>query len=224
MKTFEKTKERQEYLFSEMASLLGALASPVRLKIIHFLFQAPHSVEQLSLKIGQSVANTSMHLKKMQRENILKTEVLGQKRVYSLAQLEMREFWEQIQTFAKIHNSTNVIFSPVIYHEELAWPRDFVETIKMIQSKKLVLLDVRPADEVDESDPIYKEYVIHIPAENLKKETHLIPTKKPVLVICRGRLCVMSNESTFLLRKLGFEVYKFDHSWYQISKIISKGK
>ena len=224
MKTFEKAKDRQEYLFTEMASLLGVLASPVRLKIIHFLFQAPHSVEPLSIKIGQSVANTSMHLKKMQRENILKTVVLGQKRVYSLAQEEMREFWEQIQHFAEIHNSSNIISSPDIYHEELAWPRDFVETIKMIQSKKLVLLDVRPSDEIDESDPFYNEFVTHIPAENLKKETHLIPTKKPILVICRGRLCVMSNESTFLLRKKGFEVYKFDYSWYQISKMIGKSK
>ena len=77
-KTIEKAKDRQEYLFSEMSALLNGLASPVRLKIIHFLTQAPHSVEQLAQKLGQSIANTSMHLKKMQRENILKTENLGQ--------------------------------------------------------------------------------------------------------------------------------------------------
>ena len=90
-KTIEKAKERQDYLFNEMASLMDALASPVRLKIIHFLTQAPHSVEQLSLKLGQTVANTSMHLKKMQREGILKIETMAQKRIYSLAQGEMRD-------------------------------------------------------------------------------------------------------------------------------------
>ena len=110
-KTIEKAKQRQDYLFEEMSSLLEALASPVRLKIIHFLSQAPHSVEQLSLKLGQSMANTSMHLNKMQRENILKTETLGQKRIYSLAQVEMKELWEQIQNFALVHNPTNVIDS-----------------------------------------------------------------------------------------------------------------
>ncbi len=162
-KTIEKAKEKQEYLFKEMSSLLEALASPVRLKIIHFLSQAPHSVEQLSIKLGQSVANTSMHLKKMQRENILKTETLKQKRIYSLAQIEMKDFWEQIQNFAIIHNVANVLSSKEIYNEELKWHRDLGETIKMIKSRKITLLDVRPDDEVDELDSTYKKFVIHIP-------------------------------------------------------------
>jgi DNA-binding transcriptional ArsR family regulator len=221
-KTIEKAKERQDYLFKEMSSLLEALASPVRIKIIHFLSQAPHSVEQLSLKLGQSVANTSMHLKKMQRENILKTESIGQKRIYSLAQVEMKEFWEQIQNFAFIHNAANVISSTEIYHEELKWPKDLEETIKMIKARKLTLVDVRPTDEIDEVDSTYKKYVLHIPFENLKKLKETLPTSRPILIICRGRLCVMSNESTFQLRKLGFDAYKFDLSWYQLSKKLTE--
>lgn len=217
-KTIEMAKERQEYLFKEMSSLLEALASPVRLKIIHFLCQAPHSVEQLSVKLGQSIANTSMHLKKMQRENILRTETLGQKRIYSLAQVEMKEFWEQIQNFALIHDATNVISSSDIYNEELSWSKDQEETIRMIKARKLTLLDVRPDDEINEVDSTYKKYVLHIPFENLKRLKDTLPTSRPILVICRGRLCVVSNESTFQLRKLGFHAYKFEHSWYQISK------
>ena len=217
-KTIEMAKERQEYLFKEMSSLLEALASPVRLKIIHFLSQAPHSVEQLSLKLGQSIANTSMHLKKMQRENILRTETLGQKRIYSLTQVEMKEFWEQIQSFALIHDATNVISSSDIYNEELSWSKDQEETIRMIKARKLTLLDVRPDDEINEVDSTYKKYVLHIPFENLKRLKDTLPTSRPILIICRGRLCVVSNESTFQLRKLGFHAYKFEHSWYQVSK------
>lgn len=217
-KTIQKGKDRQDYLFNEMSSLLGALASPVRLKIIHFLTQAPHSVEQLSLKIGQSVANTSMHLKKMQRENLLHAEISGPRRIYSLAQPEMKIFWEQIQDFALIHNAENVISSEEIYNEDLKWQKDLAETIKMLKAKKIVLIDVRPDDEIVDTDNNYKKYVTHIPFESLKKESESIPVSKPLLLICRGRLCVISNESTFLLRKLGFEAYKFDYSWFQISK------
>ncbi len=217
-KTIKIAKERQDYLFKELSSLLEALASPVRLKIIHFLSQAPHSVEQLSIKLGQSIANTSMHLKKMQREKILKTESLGQKRIYSLAQEEMKEFWEQIQNFAYGHNSSNVISSSEIYNEDFKWHKDLEETIKMIKARKLTLLDVRPHDEIDDIDSTYKKYVLHIPFENLKKLKESLPTSRPILIICRGRLCVMSNESAFQLRKHGFDVYKFDFSWYQISK------
>lgn len=217
-KTVEKAKERQNYLFNEMSALLNALASPVRLRIIHFLTQAPHSVEQLSIKMGQSLANTSMHLKKMQRENILKTETLGQKRIYSLAQEEMKDFWEQIQHFALLHNPANIMSSPLIYQEEFSWPKDIEETIKMIKARKLTLLDVRPCDEIDEVDLNYKKYVVHIPSDELKKLKEELPKSKPIIVICRGRLCVMSNESTYLLRKLGFDAYKLDMSWFQISQ------
>lgn len=219
-KTFEKAKERQDFLFNEVSSLLGALASPVRLKIIHFLCQAPHSVEHLAQKINQSVANTSMHLKKMQRENILKTEVSGQKRIYSLSNPEMRDFWEQIQAFALSHNPSNSLRSDEIYREELEWRKDIQETIKLIQSKKIILLDVRPQDEVEVDDLTYKKYVRHIPYEDLKEAADSLPKTKTILVICRGRLCVMSNESTYLLRKLGYDAYKFDVSWHQISKLI----
>jgi DNA-binding transcriptional ArsR family regulator/rhodanese-related sulfurtransferase len=217
-KTIEKAKEKQDYLFTELASLLDALASPVRLKIIHFLTQAPHSVEQLSLKLGQTVANTSMHLKKMQRENILKTETLGQKRIYSLAQEQMKEFWEQIQNFALIHTPSNSIISHELYQEDLEWFKDMEETIKMIKTRKLTLLDVRPDDEIDGMDANYKKYVVHIPFNNFKKLKEDLPKSRPILVICRGRLCVMSNESTYQLRKLGFDAYKLNQSWFQVSK------
>lgn len=222
MKTIDKAKERQDYLFNEMSSMLEAIASPVRLKIIHFLSQAPHSVEQLSLKLGQTVANTSMHLKKMQRENILKTETSGQKRIYSLAQAELKDLWEQIQEFALKHNPANIIESSTIYEEELEWNKDIQETIKLIKNKKIILIDVRPDDEVDEIDTNYKKYVLHIPTDELKKKKDELPRSKPILVICRGRLCVMANESTYQLRKLGFEAYKLNHSWHQVSKLLNE--
>ena len=79
-----------------------------------------------------------MHLKKMQRENILKTEVSGQKRIYSLSNPEMRDFWEQIQSFALSHNPSNSLRSDEIYREELEWRKDVQETIKLLQSKKLI--------------------------------------------------------------------------------------
>lgn len=219
-KSFSKAREKQDYLFEEISYLLGVLASPVRLKIIHFLTQSPHSVEQLSQKIGQTIANTSMHLKKMQRENILKTETLGQKRIYSLAQEEMKDFWEEIQNFALIHNPENYLDPVEIYGEEIRWQKSLEETIKLIKARKVTLLDVRPSDEVLKSDTLYKKYVLHIPFDQLKDAKDKIPASKPLLVICRGRLCVMSSESTVYIRKLGFNAYRLDMTWYQIEKFL----
>ena len=222
MKDMDKAKERQDYLFHEMSSLLEALASPVRLRILHFLTQAPHSVEQLAQKLGQSVANTSMHLKKMQREKILKTEALAQKRIYSLAKPEMKNFWEQIQNFTLSHHPEHTLSSPGIYEEEFEWKKLIDVTVKMIKSRKLTLIDVRPDDEIDEKDTNYKKYVLHIPFESLKKSLAKIPISRPVLIICRGRLCIMSNEATSQLRKCNVDAYKLNMSWYQLSQILSE--
>ena len=217
-KTFEKAKERQQFLFEELAAQLEALASPVRLKILHFLTQAPHSVEQLASKIDQSVANTSMHLKKMQREGLLKNETLAQKRIYSIAHPSLLGFWEEIQNLSNAHHPENIIHSKDFYDEELEFPKNDEEIVKLIKARKLTLLDVRPEDELHEADSIYKKYVLHIPSSELKKQKDIIPTSRPIIVICRGRMCVMSHEVTSQLRKLGYEAYRINKSWFQLSQ------
>lgn len=217
-KTIENARIRQEYLFSEMANLLGALASPVRLKIFHYLTQSPHSVEQLSEKLGQSVANTSMHLKKLQRENLLKTETRAQKRIYSLAQPQMKEFWEQILDFTAIHSPQDKISSEEIYGENLDWKKNVEETVKSVKAKKVTLLDVRPLDETDADDIFYKKHVLNVPMNEIKKGIKNLPKSKPVLIVCRGRLCIMANETTSALRQMGFDAYRLSFSWYQLSK------
>jgi rhodanese-related sulfurtransferase len=154
----------------------------------------------------------------MQRENLLQTVVLGQKRIYSLTHPELKDFWEQIQQFALKHNPANVLSSDEIYEKSLEWTKDLAETTKLIKARKVTLLDVRPQDEVDESELIYKKYVLHIPADELKKSKEKLPKSRPVLVICRGRLCVMSNEATYQLKKIGFDAHKLNMSWHQLSQ------
>jgi DNA-binding transcriptional ArsR family regulator len=64
-KKLNELKTKQDHLFNDASSILSSLSAPVRIKLIHFLSQAPLTVEVLSGKLGQSVANTSMHLRKM---------------------------------------------------------------------------------------------------------------------------------------------------------------
>lgn len=221
-KSLEQAREKQDYLFNEMANLMGALASPVRLKIFHFLTQAPHSVEHLADKLGQTVANTSMHLKKLERENLLKIESRAQKRIYSLAQSQMKDFWEQVLQFSLIHDPRNTLSSQDLYGENLDWEKSLEETAKLIRAKKVALLDVRPLDETDPEDILYRKNVLNIPYDEMKKRKEALPQDKPLLVICRGRLCVMSQEVTYHLRKTGINAYRLGHSWHQLSKILAE--
>ena len=131
---------------------------------------------------------------------------------------EMKDFWEQIQSFALIHNPKNTLNLQEIYGEDIRWGKDLEETIGLIKARKVTILDVRPDDEVQETDLLYKKYVLHISFDQLKRSSGLIPESNPLLVICRGRLCVMSSESTIAIRKMGFNAYRLDMTWHQIEK------
>lgn len=202
-------KERQEGIFVSLATLLGAMASPVRIRLIHFLSQAPLTVEVLASKVDESIANTSMHLRKMFNEGLVSVETLGQKRLYTLAP-EVLEFWENYQNFAQKLNPSLILETSDIYGD-INWALSWKETKKLVKEREVLLLDVRPADEViseDESDNI-----LHIPQSELKSQLKKLPKKKKILVLCRGRLCALSAFSVNYLRENGFKAYRLSVSW-----------
>ncbi len=209
-------KERQESIFVSMASLLGAMASPVRIRLIHFLSQAPLTVEVMSSKVDESVANTSMHLRKMLSEGLVRVEILGQKRLYSLSPAVF-EFWENYQNFAQKLNADLKLEMHDIYGD-INWTVSLSETKNMLRSGEIILLDVRPKDEVIISDET--DNVLHIPQADLKLNLKKLSKKKKILVFCRGRLCALSAFSVNYLRENGYKAYRLDISWNVIKGVI----
>ncbi len=202
-------KERQGAIFVSLASLLAAMASPVRIRLIHFLSQSPLTVEVMASKVDESIANTSMHLRKMLSEGLVSVETLGQKRLYSLAP-EVSSFWEHYQDFAQKLDPTLVLATNDIYGD-INWTHSWSETKKQVKSGEVLLLDVRPLDEVISSDDSDK--IVHIPQSELKTNLKKLPKKKPILVFCRGRMCALSAFSVNYLRENGFKAYRLDVSW-----------
>lgn len=202
-------KQRQEDIFTSLASLLGAMAAPVRIRLIHFLSQAPLTVEVMATKVDQSVANTSMHIRKMLSEGLVSVESLGQKRLYTLAP-EVQFFWEKFQDFAQKLDPSLVLEASDLYGD-INWGEPLSNTKNLIKSGKVILLDVRPSDEVLEKDEV--EFVTHIPQSDLKSNLKSLPKKKKILVFCRGRLCSLSAFSVNYLRENGFKAYRLDVSW-----------
>jgi DNA-binding transcriptional ArsR family regulator/rhodanese-related sulfurtransferase len=205
-------RQRQEDIFVSFASLLGAMAAPVRIRLIHFLSQAPLTVEVMASKLDQSVANTSMHLRKMLSEGLVSVESLGQKRLYTLAP-EVQLFWENFQDFAQKLDPSLVLEASDLYGD-INWGEPWSITKKLVQSGEVILLDVRPEDEVIGNDD--SNLVIHIPQSDLKNNLKNISKKKKVLVFCRGRLCALSAFSVNYLRENGFKAYRLDVSWNSI--------
>jgi DNA-binding transcriptional ArsR family regulator len=202
-------KERQEDIFVSLASLLGAMASPVRIRLIHFLSQAPLTVEVMASKVDESIANTSMHLRKMLNEGLVNVETLGQKRLYSLSP-SVIEFWEHFQDFAQKLDPSFVLDIKDVYGD-INWAYSLNETKKMVRSKEVILLDVRPLDEALSN--VDSEDVVHIPQADLKTGLKKLSKNKKILVFCRGRLCALSAFSVNYLRENGYKAYRLETSW-----------
>lgn len=216
MKAEISIREKQSEVFQSIADILGGLSSPVRIRLIHYLSQAPLTVEVLSKKINQSVANTSMHLRKMFAEKLVSVEVVGQRRLYSLHPA-VNIFWEQVQDFSQALDK-----SLKLELDDLNWDQSLDETLDLLSSGKAVILDVRPADEV--IDDLNMDQIIHIPYSEVEKKINLIPKRKFILVICRGRFCVLSANAVKELRTLGIKAYRLENSLFEIkSKLEERG-
>lgn len=209
----ESLKDKQNHIFVEIAGILSGIASPVRVKLIHFLSQGPLTVETLSGKTGESVANTSMHLRKMLTQKIVSVSVLGKNRLYSLHPAAFK-FWESCQDFAQsVEPSINL--HPEEIYAPMEWPESLKVTIKKAKKNEVVLVDARPADE---AAPLKGLKVIHLPSSEIAKGALSLPKKKPVLVFCRGRLCALSAFAVHELRKKGVNAYRLNESWYALNE------
>lgn len=211
-------KERQDDIFVSLATLLGAMASPVRIRLIHFLSQAPLTVEVMASKVDESIANTSMHLRKMFNEGLVKVETLGQKRLYSLSP-SIIGFWEHFQDFAQELDPSLVLEVQDVYGD-INWSYSLPETKKMLRSKEVLLLDVRPKEEVLGDEDL--EDILHIPQSDLKESLKKLSKKKKVLVFCRGRLCALSAFAVNYLRENGYKAYRLDASWNVVKGAINE--
>jgi DNA-binding transcriptional ArsR family regulator/rhodanese-related sulfurtransferase len=216
----EKLKGEQAQLFSEMANIFAVFSAPVRLHLLHFLSQGPLSVEVLSHKIGQSIANTSLHLKKIQATKMVRVEVLGQKRLYHLNK-EVMGFWEQCQDFLEDLNCDLRLPVEKVYGD-INWNKSDEETKALIQKGKAAFVDVRP---FDEHHLIQGMNVLTFDIsfdKSIKDELKNLPRSKILLVFCRGRMCALSAHAVHLLRENNFKAYRVVYSAKRIQQIFNK--
>src|SRR5688500_7276186 len=84
----------KDALFDAFAEVARALASGRRAEMVGVLAQGVRSVEELSEEIGQSVANTSHHLRALTRAGLLTSRREGTRIFYRLASDRVAGLWE----------------------------------------------------------------------------------------------------------------------------------
>src|SRR5437660_3183398 len=93
----------KDALYDGFAEVAKALASGRRAEIVDLLAQGERSVDEIAVEIGQTVANTSHHLRAMARAGVLTTRRYGTRIFYALASDRVAELWSAVRDVAAEH-------------------------------------------------------------------------------------------------------------------------
>jgi rhodanese-related sulfurtransferase len=198
----------KDALFDAFGSVAAALGSGRRAEIVDVLAQGERSVDEVALEIGQSLANTSHHLRVLARAGLVRTRREGTRVVYRLASDRVGELWAAVRDVAASH-----VAEVTVLAGEYLGDRGDVESVSAAELAnrlargEVVALDVRP--EV--------EYLAgHIagarsaPLDELAARVSELQGQGEVIAYCRGPYCVYADDAVRIMRNRGLQARRLD--------------
>jgi rhodanese-related sulfurtransferase len=192
----------KDALFDAFAEVAKALASGHRAEIADLLAQGERPVEEIATEIGQSVANTSHHLRAMARAGLLVTRRDGTRIFYRLASDRVGELWAAVRDVAAEHVA-GLDRLALAYLGE----RDGIEVVgraelaARLERGEVVVLDVRPPAEYQSGHIMGARSA---PIAELRRHLRALPPGIDVVAYCRGPYCVYADEAVRELNRRGF--------------------
>jgi rhodanese-related sulfurtransferase/DNA-binding MarR family transcriptional regulator len=194
-----------------LASVAKALGNGHRAEIIDVLAQGERSVEDIATEIGQSVANTSHHLRSLARAGALTTRRDGTRVFYRLASQRVADLWAAMRDVAAAH----VADLDQLARAYLGKP-DGVEEIsrdelaRRLRHEDIIVLDVRPTAEYEAG---HVRGARSVPVAELRRHLRALPRDADIVAYCRGPYCVYANEAVTQLRKRGYKARRLEDGY-----------
>ena len=197
----------KDALFDAFAEVAKALASGRRAEIVDVLAQGERSVEQLADEIGQSVANTSHHVRAMARAGVLRTRREGTRIVYMLASDRVADVWAALRDIATeqvagIHELAAAYVGDRAGLEPVT--RRQLEA--RLKAGDTVVLDVRPTAEFEAG---HIPGARSVPVGELRRLRSLSKDIE-IVAYCRGPFCAYADEAVRQLRRRGFNARRLE--------------
>ncbi|NMT62892.1 ArsR/SmtB family transcription factor [Marinobacter orientalis] len=201
-------------LFDTLAQVGKALGSGHRLMLLERIAQGEASVETLASTADLTVGNASAHLQHLRRAGLVTATRCGKQMLYRLTDQRivtlmglMREVAET--NLAEMERLVSRMFPDANPDGALeAISRD--ELLSGLNSGDVALLDVRPEEEFEAG---HLPTAINIPLGQLESMLDELPRDREIIAYCRGPYCVLSHEAVQRLRKLGYQVRRFDEGF-----------
>ncbi len=163
-----------------------------------------------------SIANTSQHLQRLKQARLVIAEREGLYRRYRLADPAVRHLWLELRAVGE-HQLDEVDQALDAYrtrrHE---FEKVTIDELRdRLRAGKVMLLDVRPGVEYQAG---HLPQAISIPLEELERRLNDLPRNRPLVVYCRGPLCVIADDALVVLSEAGWKVARLEEGvaeWQQ---------
>jgi rhodanese-related sulfurtransferase len=185
------SRAAKEQLFEALASVGKALSSGRRAEIVDLLAQGERSVDDVAAEIGQSLANTSHHLRTLAQAGLVRTRREGTRVFYALASDQVAQLWTAVREVAAEHVAE-------VDRDELA---------RRLRRGEVTVIDVRPAAEYEAG---HVAGARSLPIKELERRLDVLPRDGELVAYCRGPYCVFADDAVRLLHRRGFEARRLE--------------
>lgn len=191
----------KDALFAAFADVAAAMGSGRRAEIVDVLAQGERSVDDIAAQIGQSVANTSHHLRTLARAGLVRTRRDGTRVFYALSSDRVERLWAAVRAVAE-HHAAGLADLAQTYLGD----RDELEAVDRhalldrLRAGDAVVIDVRPEVEYAAA---HIEGARSVPITELHRRLRELPEDTEIVAYCRGPYCVYADDAVRHLRAAG---------------------
>lgn len=201
-------RQAKDALFDAFAEVAKALASGRRVEIVDLLAQGERSVDEVADQLGQSVANTSHHLRALARAGLVRTRREGTRIFYALASESVAQLWAALRDVAADHVGGIERLAGAYLGDSTSFEAiSRKELADRLQRGDLVVLDVRPEAEFRAG---HIAGARSMPMSELRRSLRALPKHGEIVAYCRGPYCVFADDAVRELRRRGYEARRLE--------------
>ena len=219
-------RQAKTSLYDAFATVAQALANGRRAELVDLLAQGERSVEDAAAEIGQTVANTSQHLRVLARAGVATSQRDGNRVLYRLAGDRIEALWEALRAVATAH---------VAGLDRLAadylGDRNGLEQVgrselarRLDDDDGLVVWDVRPSSEFAAG---HVPGAVSVPPAEIRRRLEDVPDGTDVVAYCRGPFCVFADDAVRQLTGRGHHALRLEDGfpeWRRAGRPVAVGE
>ena len=217
-------RHTKEALYEAFGDVAKALANGRRAELVDVLAQGERHVDELATEIGQSIANTSFHLRVLAHTGLVTTRRAGTRIYYRLASDRVADLWTALRDVAASHHEhLDDLAAAYLGDRDQLEQIDRDELAMRIAAGEVVVVDVRPVAEYAAG---HIAGARSIPIDELTAHLEHLPVDLDVVAYCRGPYCAFADDAVRLLRRRGRAALRLEDGfpeWRQAGLPIEAG-